>query len=186
MCSGCNILDVLICLFQFISRPHPATLTPESITSFMVHHLQSIPRPVSSSRWTASDWTRVSGARHLSPAPSVPLSDFFSASSSSDWLPFSVPLRWEVTGHSKPRLAAAPLVILLVSSRPSASLVPPPPLHDATGSSVAVIRVKQKLPAGAGRRARRTNANVLVVSSASFRAVCHAYMAVIYNLIPMK
>lgn len=40
--GGCNILDVLICLFQFISRPHPATLTPKSIPSFMVHHLQSI------------------------------------------------------------------------------------------------------------------------------------------------
>lgn len=32
----------MISLFQFISRPHPATLTLKSIPSFMVHHLQSI------------------------------------------------------------------------------------------------------------------------------------------------
>lgn len=42
MCPGGNPVDVLISLFQFISRPHPATLTLKSIPSFMVHHLQSI------------------------------------------------------------------------------------------------------------------------------------------------
>lgn len=41
-CPGGNPVDVLISLFQFISRPHPATLTLESIPSFMVQHLQSI------------------------------------------------------------------------------------------------------------------------------------------------
>jgi len=91
MYSWCHRLDVLICLFQFISRPHPATVTPKSILSFMVHHLQSILPPVSSLQWTASDWTHVSRAPALS----------FSLLAA-----FMLAMQWEVTGHSNLRLAA--------------------------------------------------------------------------------
>lgn len=198
MCLGCNILDVLICLFQFISRPHPATLTPESITSFMVHHLQSILWPSLLHDGLPFDWTRGSSAPHLSQAPSCsPRWLFFLFFCFFPLLPltaFSVAVQWEVTGHSKPRLAAAPLVILWLWLTPlprsCAPLGPLPPTSNPTrfdwqlcGCDTCQTKAPRR---SRERRACRTNANGLVVSSLSFRAACHAYMAVIYNLIPMK
>lgn len=77
------------------------------------------------------DCLRLDTCKRSSPPPSS--SPLFPsvALSSSHWLPFSVAVQWEVTGHSEPRLAAAPLVILWLWLTPrltpfSLSLLHPP------------------------------------------------------------
>lgn len=152
---------------------------------------------VSSSRWTAfrlDTWKL--GSPPLSGSllfPSVAFLSFFCFFPLLPLTAFSVAVQWEVTGHSKPRLAAAPLVILWLWLTPlprSCATLGPPPTPNPTrfdwqlcGCDTCQTKAPRR---SRERRACRTNANGLVVSSLSFRAACHAYMVVIYNLIPMK
>lgn len=88
---------------------------------------------VSSSRWTAfrlDTWKL--GSPPLSGSllfPSVAFLSFFCFFPLLPLTAFSVAVQWEVTGHSKPRLAAAPLVILWLWLTPlPRSCAPPRPL----------------------------------------------------------
>lgn len=110
MRSGGNTVDVLISLFQFISRPHPATMTLRSIPSFMVHHLQSI-LPSS---------CLLDGLPHIG---------HMFAEFQRSFLPASLcVVSWEVTSHLNPRSPASyhpPASPGSLLSCP-ASLCPPP------------------------------------------------------------
>lgn len=130
-----NTVDVLISLFQFISRPHPATLTLKSIPSFMVHHLQSI-----------LPTTRVHDG--------LPHTGCMFAEFHRSFLPafLCVAVRWEVTSHFNPRSPAShhppapPRLSALLPCFPMSSSSFHHPARIMTGSSAALTHDKQSTP----------------------------------------
>lgn len=154
MCSGGNTVDVLISLFQFISRPHPATLTLKSIPSFTVHHLQSI---LPSSRLH-------DGLPHTG--------HMFAGFHRSFLLAFlRVAGRWEVTSHLNPRSPAShhppasPGSPALLPCFPMSSSSFHHPARIMTGSSAALIHDKHSTPANSKVRDRHAKQRQMAVRS---------------------
>lgn len=150
--------------------------------------------PVSSPRWTASDWTHVSRAPQLS----LSLSVFFFFLLAA----FCVAVQWEVTGHSNPRLAAAhhptafPGSLLSCPPFPASSSGFHLPALLVTGSSMALIHDKQSPQPTAEWETHMQNKckwpMALSWASFSFHAALSVspflphLWAVMYNLIAMK
>lgn len=124
-----NTVDVLISLFQFISRPHPATLTLKSIPSFMVHHLQSI---------------LPSSLVH----DGLPRTGHMFAEFHRSFLPacLCVAPQWEVPSRCLPSSSSFPRLAALLPCFPTSSSSFHHPARLMTGSSAALTHDNQSAP----------------------------------------